>query len=360
MSSPTCKRGFDRCDHLFTVAAVLAAISFTPATPQANIFGLFGFDCGGGHNCGCGQRSGGCGSGCERCGCGCGCGCEPGCGCEAGCGCEPACGCGTGCYANGRQYAGQNFNAAAKAMCRSARARAVQRLLPSGCGCGDCCEPACGCEVRRACCGCGGCCEPAAVAARAAAGRPAVSHKCCLKHCGFCSGCGYVRQRVLQCCARAAVAMAKCIGANGTTIRRAARIRAIATAIGLGQRRARLLDGAAAAGRAIGGCASAATLSSSPCNSEQVATACGRNSSQRTVRTARWSPQQSARRTAQSQPVRTASRPMNRGQMQFERRSRLGRFSGSQSRLDRFVTSRDVRQKPDLHDRNNRLAFAVV
>ena len=30
--------------HLFIVAAVLAAISFTPATTHANIFGLFGFD----------------------------------------------------------------------------------------------------------------------------------------------------------------------------------------------------------------------------------------------------------------------------------------------------------------------------
>ncbi len=167
--------------HLFTVAAVLAAISFTPATTHANIFGLFGFDCGGGHNCGCGNH-GGCGT---ECGCACeqGCGCDQGCGCEVSCGCEPACGCGTGCYANGRQYAGQKFQCG----CRSHVPICPCTGPCGGCqdGCGSCCEPACGCECGSSCepscgTGCGSCCEPCR------------SHKCCLKHCGFCSGCGYL------------------------------------------------------------------------------------------------------------------------------------------------------------------------
>jgi hypothetical protein len=160
--------------HLLTVVVVLAAISFaTPA--EANIFGLFGFDCCGKHNCGCKKhayRGCGCGTGC-----GCGCACEAGCGCEQGCGCEPACGCGTGCYANGRQYAGQKYRCG----CESH----VPICPCTGCdGCGQgCCEPACGCGCGSACepaCGCGSGCEPCRY------------HKCCLKHCGFCSGCGYV------------------------------------------------------------------------------------------------------------------------------------------------------------------------
>src|SRR4029079_8811027 len=95
--------------QLFTVVAVLAAISFTPATTHANIFGLFGFDCGGGHNCGCGNHCGGCGCGFEQSAC-----CEPACGGECGSCCEPACGCGTGCYSCGRQYAGQMFSCCCK------------------------------------------------------------------------------------------------------------------------------------------------------------------------------------------------------------------------------------------------------
>ncbi len=42
--------------QLFSVAVVLAVISFSASQTQANIFGLFGFDCGGPHNCGCAVR----------------------------------------------------------------------------------------------------------------------------------------------------------------------------------------------------------------------------------------------------------------------------------------------------------------
>jgi hypothetical protein len=194
--------------HLFTVAAVLAAISFTPVTTQANIFGLFGFDCGGGHNCGCASRCCGCGSGCgcgsccePACGCGPSC-CEPACGCEPGCGCEPACGCGCGCFPNGRQYAGQMFSCG----CRSYVPICPCTGPCGGCcqswGCGGCCEPACGCECGSGCeptcgTGCGSCCGPCQ------------SHSCCLKHCGFCSGLGHVLS-VLCCCS-------PCAGCSGET-----------------------------------------------------------------------------------------------------------------------------------------------
>jgi hypothetical protein len=188
--------------HLFTVAAVLVAISFTPPTTHANILGLFGFDCYGGHNCGCGHY-GRCGTGCGR-GCACepGCGCDQGCGSEVSCGCEPTCGCGTGCYANGRQYAGQKFHCG----CRS-----YVPICPctgpcdGGCcqgGRGNCCEPACGCEQ-------GGCCEPTCGTGCGSCCEPCCSHKCCLKHCGFCSGCGYVVS-ALCCCA-------PCAGCSGET-----------------------------------------------------------------------------------------------------------------------------------------------
>ena len=85
--------------------------------------------------------------------------------------------------------------------------------------CGNCCEPACGCGSSCNSCDC--------------------SHKCCLKHCGFCSGCGHLVDALCS-VARAAAAAAKCIGANGTTIRRAARTRAIATATGSGRAADRL------------------------------------------------------------------------------------------------------------------------
>src|SRR5262245_59812149 len=104
---------------VLSVAAVLCAVLLIQPSAQANVWGLFGFDCDGGHNCSCGPICGrGCGCGCERsCNVGCGCcekacGCEQNCGCEQSCGCEPACGCGCGdcCRVNGRQYAGKTFN----------------------------------------------------------------------------------------------------------------------------------------------------------------------------------------------------------------------------------------------------------
>ncbi len=159
---------------LLIAVAALAAISWSPSPSQANILGLFGFDCSGEHNCGC--RCGSHGN-CGNC-------CEPACGCGCGECCEPACGCGSGCYANGRQYAGQKFDC-----CCQSRAPICPCVNRGGCGCGtscgcgDCCEPACGC---------GGCGEPC--------GAPCHSHRCCLKHCGFCSGCGHLINAL--CCGR--------------------------------------------------------------------------------------------------------------------------------------------------------------
>jgi hypothetical protein len=189
--------------HLFTVAAVLAAISFMPATTNANIFGLFGFDCYGGHNCGCGNH-GGCGTGCG-CGCACeqDCGCEQGCGCEASCGCEPACGCGTGCYANGRQYAGQKFCCGCKSYVPICPCTGpCDNGCCQGSGCGNCCEPACGCD-------CGNCCEPTCGTGCGSCCESCCSHSCCLKHCGFCSGCGHILS-MLCCCS-------PCAGCSGET-----------------------------------------------------------------------------------------------------------------------------------------------
>jgi hypothetical protein len=178
--------------------AVLAAISLTPAPAEASILGLFGFDCSGEHNSGCGCRSqGGCGNCCEpACGCGGGC-CEPACGCGGGC-CEPTCGCGGGCYANGRQYAGQKYQC-----CCESRAPICPCVGCNGCGqggggcgtscgCGDSCEPACGCGSScEPSCGCGSSCGPA--------GSACCPHKCCLKNCGFCCGCGNVVNALCKC-----------------------------------------------------------------------------------------------------------------------------------------------------------------
>jgi hypothetical protein len=180
---------------LITAIAVTAAISLMPTPSQANFLGLFGFDCGGAHNCGCGLHAG-CGSCCEPA-CGCDSCCEPACGCES-C-CEPACGCGTGCYANGRQYAGQCFSG-----CCQSRAPICPCVNRDGCcqgGCGSCCEPACGCDsCCESTCGCGGCCEPCGGGSGCGKwGTACCPHKCCMKNCGFCSCCGHL-VNALCCC----------------------------------------------------------------------------------------------------------------------------------------------------------------
>ena len=192
---------------LITAIAVAAAISFLPSPSQAGILGLFGFDCCGGHNCGCGR--GGCGGCCEA-GCGCDQCCEPACGC-GGC-CEPACGCGTGCFANGRQYAGQCFSGCCET--RVPICPCVGRnggCCQSGCGCGECCEPACGCNsCCEPACGCGGCCEPACGCGSSCGGGWGTAncpHKCCLKNFGFCSCCGHV--------VKAVSSLSACNGCNG-------------------------------------------------------------------------------------------------------------------------------------------------
>lgn len=180
--------------NLFTAFVVTTALLFAPATSQANVLGLFGFDCCGGHNHGCAQ-CGNCGTCCEpACGCG-GCGecCEPACGCTN-C-CEPACGCGTGCFPNGRQFAGQCFDG-----CCESRAPICCCRDCGGCGdccgtaCGGCCEPACGCgECCEPTCGCGGCGDPC--------GAPCRPRSCCLKHVGFGSCCGHLINGL--CCCKA-------------------------------------------------------------------------------------------------------------------------------------------------------------
>ena len=179
--------------HLFTVAAVLAAISFTPATTHANIFGLFGFDCCGGHNCGCGNHGG--------------------CGTVAGADAAASRAVAVNKDAAAKLVAaasrpadaapvatptagnmpGKSSSAAAKAMCRSARALGrATAVAARRCGCGNCCEPACGCE-------CGSCCEPTCGTGCGSCCEPCRSHTCCLKHCGFCSCCGHMLS-VLCCC----------------------------------------------------------------------------------------------------------------------------------------------------------------
>jgi hypothetical protein len=185
--------------NLLLAVAALAAISLTPSPSPANIFGLFGFDCSGEHNCdcACGPR-GNCGNCCEpACGCGCGdCG-EPACGCD-GC-CEPACGCGCGCFANGRQYAGQCFHGCCEShapICPCVPRGCCQDGCGAPCGCGDCCEPACGCGG----CGepCGGC--SSGCASWCGSGTACCPRKCCLKNYGFCCCCGNLLNAL--CCGR--------------------------------------------------------------------------------------------------------------------------------------------------------------
>lgn len=174
---------------LLTAFVVTTALLFAPAISQANVLGLFGFDFCGGHNHGCAQ-CGNCGNCCEpACGCdSCGGCCEPACGCTS-C-CEPACGCGTGCFPNGRQYAGQCFTG-----CCESRAPICCCRDCGGCGgcggstCGNCCEPACGCD--SCCAPCGGCGSPC--------GAPCQSHSCLLKHIGFGCWCGHL-VNALCCC----------------------------------------------------------------------------------------------------------------------------------------------------------------
>ena len=181
---------------LFSVIALLAAIALSPSPAQANIFGLFGFDCCGGHNCGCGRQ--GCGGCCEPA-CGCNDCCEPACGC-GGC-CEPACGCGTGCFPNGRQYAGQTFDC-----CCETRTPICPCVGSCGgccqpsCGCGDCCEPTCG----EPACGCSSCCSPCGgcgtgCATWCGSGTANCPRKCCLKNWGFCSPCGHIVDAICKC-----------------------------------------------------------------------------------------------------------------------------------------------------------------
>ncbi len=182
--------------NLITVA-VLAAISFATSPSQASILGLFGFDCCGQHNCGCGPR-GNCSGCCEQ-SCGCDNCCEP----AGGCGdcCEPSCGCGSGCFANGRQYGGQCFHCDCKSQAPWCPCRGCDGDCQSGCG--DCCEPACGCaSCGEPCCGCGSGC-----ATWGGSGTACCPRKCCLKNCGFCHALWEIVD-VCHCCC-------PCGGCNG-------------------------------------------------------------------------------------------------------------------------------------------------
>lgn len=174
--------------------AVVAAVSFTPASSQATIFALFGFDPSGQHNCGCKLGGCGCGNCCDPgCGCGgCGCGtcCEPACGCcDCGGCCEPCCGCGTGCFPNGRRFAGQRFNGCCRSHAPVCPCVDCGGCCDPCCGCGNCCEPGCGCGD----CGCGNCCEPVCGCGDGCCGKGTACrpYKCCLKNVGFgsCWGC---------------------------------------------------------------------------------------------------------------------------------------------------------------------------
>ena len=297
--------------QLFTIAAVLAAISCTPATTNANIFGLFGFDCCGGHNCGCANRccGGGCGCGCEQSCC-----CDQGCGCEVSCGCEPACGCGSGCFANGRQYAGRKFQSC------------CQTYVPicpctgpcGGCcqsGCGECCEPACGCDCGNCCepacgTGCGECCAPCA---------PCRPRKCCLKNCGFCGGLGSVLSVVCSC--------TPCSGCNGETYwsewhNDPPRCQDPCNCQGqwIGPS-----SGPGACGSCNGGCSGG----SCPCNSGGYTAAPVRSNGMNNHAMVAQ-----AKRPMQQQgvPVRTASRPVSRPQMQPMQQTRQPQSNGQQAR----------------------------
>jgi hypothetical protein len=189
---------------LLSAIALVAAISWTPAPADAGILGLFGFDCSGRHNCGCKQGGGGCGGCCEPA-CGCGRGCyancgEPACGCDS-C-CEPACGCGGGCCCNGRQYAGQTFDCCCESHAPICPCVGSNDCCQSG-GCGECCEPACGCNsCGEPCCGCNSGCGPSC-----GAGTACCPHKCCLKHVGFCTPCGHLVNTFCKC--------TSCNGCNG-------------------------------------------------------------------------------------------------------------------------------------------------
>lgn len=180
--------------NLLTAFVVTTALSFAPATSQANVLGLFGFDFCGGHNHGCAQ-CGNCDNCCEpACGCdSCGGCCEPACGCTS-CG-EPACGCGTGCFPNGCQYAGQCFTGCCESHAPICCCRDCGGC--GGCGgstCGSCCEPACGCDSCGQCCepacGCDSCCAPCGSCGSGCAtwcgnGTACSPRKCCAKYVGF-------------------------------------------------------------------------------------------------------------------------------------------------------------------------------
>lgn len=182
---------------LLSAVALVAAISLTTPIAEANIFGLFGFDCCGGHNCGC-KSCGSCGNCCEPC-CGTGCGCyantgccEPACGCNS-C-CEPCCGCGSCC--NGRQYACQTFNC-----CCNTYTPICPCVGNCNNGCGGCCEPACGCSsCGEPCCGCGTGCGQGCAPSWCGSGTACCPRKCCLKNYGFCCCCGHVVDAFCKCC----------------------------------------------------------------------------------------------------------------------------------------------------------------
>ena len=239
------------------------------------------------------------------CGCGNGCGC-----CEAGCGCECAmrlrlrvgCGCEAAAVAANRLAAAAAAAAATAASLparrgtAAANARAadlpVHRLrrlrlrhavaamlrLRRAADCG-CCE-AVRLRMRRLLRT-----AAAAVCDAAAAAAPVLPEALF----GFCGRLlGMIDSLLLR---RATAAAAKCIGANGTTIRRAATIRAIATATGLARRRLRLwLRAAAAAARRLcrrqhgydGGCYVRRQQSASvPANARKSAMPTGNSPQQR-------------------------------------------------------------------------------
>ncbi len=215
--------------NLFTALAVVAAITLAPTPSHAGICELFGFDCCCHHNCGCASQCG-CGCGCDSCcepACGCNSCCEPACGCSS-C-CEPCCGCGTGCCANGRQYAGQMYHC----NCQS-HAPICPCVGCNDCGCGSCCEPACGCGCGDTCCepacGCSSCCEPCCGCGTGCCswlGGTACAHVNAVSSIAGSAAAVATCSIALHTSAHAVVAVVKCTGANGTTIRRIAMTHAI-------------------------------------------------------------------------------------------------------------------------------------
>jgi hypothetical protein len=166
-----------------------------------------------------------------------------------------------------------------------------------GCDCGNCCEPACGAE-------CGNCCEPTCGTGCGSCCDPCRSRTCCLKHCGFCSGCGYIVSALCSC--------APCGGCSGETYWNEWH-----------NDPPRCQDPCNCHGDWIGpGAGPGYCPSCGPYNGGYMG-AQGRPGSSNAYASAGSARNNSMKRapiaqngrSAQSQPVRTASRPVNRGQV---------------------------------------------